>query len=68
MARVHDHGKFYRLPPDNRSLNYEKFFEEGKEISKEYDDYNSHNAERLNVQQIEKLLLNLDFIRDELKK
>ena len=68
MARVHDHGKFYRLPPDNRSLNYEKYFEEGKEISKEYSEYTSHNAERLNVQQIENLLLDLDFIREELKK
>ena len=68
MARVYDHGKFYRLPPDNRSLNYEKFFEEGKEISKEYSDYTSHNAERLNVPQIEKLLLNLDFIKEELNR
>ena len=68
MARVDDHGKFYRLPPDNRSLNYEKFFEEGKEISKEYSEYTSHNAQRLNVKQIEKLLLDLNFIREELKK
>ena len=40
----------------------------GKEISKEYSDYTSHNAQRLNVQQIEKMLLNLDFIREELNR
>ncbi len=67
MARVHDHDKFYRLPADNRSLNYDKFYEEGKEISKEYKEYNSHNAERLNVTQIQNLLLKLDFIKEELK-
>ena len=68
MARVHDHGKFYRLPADNRSLNYDKFYKEGKEISREYTEYTSHNTERLNVNQIENLLLNLDFIKEELKQ
>ena len=68
MARVDDHGKFFRLPADNRSLNYDKFYEEGKEISREYTEYTSHNTERLTVPQIKKLLLNLDFIKEELKK
>ncbi len=69
MARVHDHGKFYRLPADNnRSLNYEKYYEEGKEISRNYKEYTSHNTERLNVSQIEKLLLSLEFIKKALKK
>ncbi len=68
MARVHDHGKFFRLPADNRSLNYSKFYEEGKEISNEYKEYTSHNTIRLDVPQIEKLLLSLDFIKKELKK
>ena len=67
MARVDDHGKFYRLPADNRSLNYDKFYDEGKEISKEYTEYTSHNTERLSVLQIKKLLLSLDFIRSELR-
>ncbi len=68
MARVDEHGKFFRLPADNRSLNYDKFYDEGKEISKEYTEYTSHNTERLSVLQIKKLLLSLDFIKEELKK
>lgn len=68
MAKVHDHGKFFRLPADNRSLNYSKFYEEGKEIPNEYKEYTSHNTIRLDVPQIEKLLLSLDFIKKELKK
>ena len=68
MARVVNHGKFFRLPADNRSLNYDKYYDEGKEISREYTEYTSHNTERLSVSQIKKLLLNLDFIKEELKK
>ena len=68
MARVYDHGRFYRLPPDNRTLNYSKYYEEGKEIAKEFTEYTSHNTKRLNVSQIESLLLGLEFIKTELKK
>ena len=68
MARVHDHGRFFKLPPDNRTLNYSKYYEEGKEISKEFTEYTSHNAKRLNVPQIESLLLSLDFIKRSLEK
>ena len=66
MARVHDHGKFFRLPSDNRSLNYDNFYEVGEEIAIEHKEYTSHNTERLKVSQIEKLLLNLDFIKKSL--
>ena len=68
MARVDNHGKFYRLPADNRSLNYDKYYEEGKEISKEFKEYTSHNTKRLNVKEIEKILLNLDLIKNALKR
>ena len=68
MARVCDHGRFYRLPPDSRNLNYSKYFEEGKEISKEFTEYTSHNTKRLGVPQIESLLLSLDFIKIALEK
>jgi len=67
MARVYDHGKFYKLPADNRVLNYDKFYKEGKQISAEYREYTSHNTERLNVSQIEDLLLSLDYIKEELQ-
>ena len=66
MARVHDQGKFFRLPSDNRSLNYDMYFEEGKEISREHKEYTSHNTERLTVDQIKDLLLSLDFIKRSL--
>ena len=67
MARVYDHGKFYKLAADNRVLNYDKFYKEGKQISGEYREYTSHNTERLDVSQIQDLLLNLDFIKKELE-
>lgn len=67
MARVDEYGKFFRLPPDNRSLNYDKYYNLGKEISNEYAEYTSHNTKRLNVSQIEELLLNLEFIKKSLK-
>ena len=66
MARVEDNGKFFRLPSDNRSLNYDKFFREGKEINKEYKEYTSHNTNRLSVEEIQELLLRLDFIKESL--
>ncbi len=67
MARVDDLGEFFRLPSDNRSINYSKFFEEGKEIKKEHEEYTSHNTKRLSVKEIEDLLLNLDFIKNNLR-
>ena len=57
MARVEDNGKFFRLPSDNRSLNYDKFFKEGKEINKENKEYTSHNTKRLSVEEIQEILL-----------
>ena len=66
MARVEDNGKFFRLPSDNRSLNYDKFFKEGKEINKGYKEYTSHNTKRLSVEEIQEILLGLDFIKQAL--
>ena len=66
MARVEDHGKFFRLPSDNRSLNYDKFFKEGKEINKEYKEYTSHNTKRLSIEEIQEILLSLNFIKESL--
>ena len=63
MARVEDCGKFFRLPSDNRSLNYDKFYEKGKEINEQYKEYTSHNAELLTVNEIKKILLGLDFFK-----
>ncbi len=66
MARVEDNGKFFRLPPDDRGLNYDKYFDEGKEINAVLKEYTSHNAKRLSIPEIKNLLLNLDFIKQAL--
>jgi UDP-N-acetylglucosamine 4,6-dehydratase len=66
MAHAYDMGDYYRIPADNRDLNYDKYFSEGEKEISELDDYTSHNTRRLNVEQIKALLLNLDYIREEL--
>jgi len=62
-----DLGGFYRVPADKRDLNYDKYFEEGNEEIELIEDYNSHNTERLNIEQIKAKLLELDYIQEELK-
>jgi len=66
MAKAEDLGGYYRIPADNRDLNYAQYFSEGEEKISLLDDYTSHNTERLNVEQIKALLLKLDFIQEEL--
>jgi len=62
-----DLGKFFRVPCDNRDLNYDKYFVEGNKKLSEYREYNSHNTEILNVEQIKEKLLSLEYIQQELK-
>ncbi len=66
MARVEDLGAYYRIPADNRDLNYAQYFSEGEEKISHQEDYTSHNAERLNVAQVKALLLKLEYIKEEL--
>lgn len=66
MAKAEDMGRYFRIPADNRDLNYKKYFVEGKEKVSELDDYTSHNTNRLNVSQIKELLLKLSYIEEEL--
>ena len=66
MAHAHDMGDYYRIPADNRDLNYAKYFSEGEEKISHLDDYTSHNTNRLNVQHVKELLLKLDYIKEEL--
>lgn len=67
MAKAYDNGKYYRVPADNRDLNYDKFILEGQPEANDVDDYTSHNTEQLSVAQIRELLLTLQYVRDELK-
>jgi UDP-N-acetylglucosamine 4,6-dehydratase/5-epimerase len=66
MAKAEDMGDYYRIPADNRDLNYAQYFSEGEEKLSHLDDYTSHNTKRLNIEQIKKLLLKLDYIKEEL--
>ena len=66
MAKAEDQDGYYRIPADNRDLNYAQFFSEGEEKISHQDDYTSHNTKRLNVAQVKTLLLQLDFIKEEL--
>ena len=66
MARAQDVGGYYRIPADNRDLNYAQYFSEGEEKISHQHDYTSHNTERLNVEEIKKLLSQLHFIKEAL--
>ena len=66
MAKAEDLGGYYRIPADNRDLNYAQFYSEGEVKMSSLDDYTSHNTERLNIEKVKALLLKLDFIKEEL--
>ena len=66
MAKAIDMGNYYRIPCDNRDLNYDKFFTEGNEDIARIEDYHSHNTVRLDVEGMKQLLLKLRFIREDL--
>jgi UDP-glucose 4-epimerase len=66
MVKAKDMGGYYRIPADNRDLNYAQYFSEGEEAISQQEDYTSHNTERLNVEQVKSLLLKLDYIQGEL--
>lgn len=67
MAKVEDMSRYYRIPADNRDLNYKKYFIEGESRISTLDDYTSHNTERLGVDAIKDMLLQLDYVRNELQ-
>lgn len=62
-ARATDLGDYFRVPADDRDLNYDKFFDEGEAALGQGEEYNSHNTDRLNVEELKALLLKLDFMR-----
>ncbi len=64
MFVAEDQGNYYRIPSDNRDLNYSKYNEEGEKDLSLIEDYNSHNTERLDVEGMVKLLRKLDFITE----
>ena len=62
-----DMGNFYRVPADKRDLNYDKYFVDGDQKLSSEEEYNSHNTERLNIEQIKAKLLELDYVREQLE-
>jgi UDP-N-acetylglucosamine 4,6-dehydratase len=64
MFVAEDQGGYYRIPADNRDLNYSQFTEKGEKDLSVVEDYNSHNTNRLNVDEMEALLLKLDFMKE----
>lgn len=64
MFVAEDQGRYFRVPADNRDLNYSKYFDKGDCDLSKVDDYNSHNTERLDVEGMKQLLRKLDFMRE----
>jgi len=65
-AKAIDMGDFYRVPCDKRSLNYDKYLKQGDVERNLLTEFNSHNTELLDVEQVKEKLLSLQYIRDEL--
>jgi len=66
MQKATELDNYYRIPADNRDLNYQKYFTEGEKVPELIVDYNSDNTYRLNEKELEELLLKLPFIKEEL--
>ena len=67
-AKAVDMGNFYRVPADNRSLNYDKYFKDGDEERNTLTEFNSNNTRMLNLEEVKAKLLSLSYIQDELRK
>jgi UDP-N-acetylglucosamine 4,6-dehydratase/5-epimerase len=67
LAKAEEHGDYFRIIPDDRDLNYQKYFTEGEQEISHLEDYNSHNTRQLDVAGTREMLLKLDLIQAELK-
>lgn len=65
-AKAEDLGNFYRVPADNRGLNYDKFFKEGDETRNTLTEFNSNNTRQLNVKETKEKIASLEYIQKEL--
>jgi UDP-N-acetylglucosamine 4,6-dehydratase len=68
MTKAIDLPGYYRIPADNRDLNYNKYFVEGETNVSEAIDYNSHNTQRLNIEEIKEKLMSLEYVRERLSR
>ncbi len=68
MVHAVDMGDYYRIPADNRDLNYAKYFEQGEQVVTQADEYHSHNTRQLTESELRQMLLGLREIQDDLKE
>lgn len=68
FVKAEDMGNYFRIPSDNRDLNYAKYFTEGQGSRRSQEEYNSDNTNRINIKQVKDMLLKLPYIQEELKK
>jgi len=66
LAKAENLGGYYRIVPDDRDMNYNKYFTEGVDKLSSMEDYNSHNTQRLTIAEVKERLLKLDYIKQEL--
>ncbi|HYX08895.1 MAG TPA: UDP-glucose 4-epimerase, partial [Bacteroidales bacterium] len=66
MVKAVDLGEYYRVPADNRDLNYDLYFSQGKSDVTQVEEYHSHNTRRLDVEETKQLLLKLAMIRKDI--
>ena len=67
-AKAVDMGNFYRVPADNRGLNYDKYFKDGDEKRNTLTEFNSNNTRRLNLEETKEKIASLEYIQNELMK
>ena len=65
-AKAEDMGNFYRVPADNRDLNYDKYFKDGDTERVKIDEFNSNNTKRLNLEETKAKIASLEYIQNEL--
>ena len=65
-AKAIDLGNFYRVPADNRDLNYDKYFIEGDTKRVTIEEFNSNNTKRLNLEETKAKIAGLEYIQNEL--
>jgi UDP-glucose 4-epimerase len=67
MVRSNDLGDYFQIASDNRDLNYSLYFEQGEKKIAQIDDYTSGNTKQLTDDELEELLMKLDYVRSELE-
>ena len=68
MMKAEDMGDFYRIPADNRDLNYARYFSEGESISEIIEDYNSHNTAQKDIEGMKSLLKDLPIVKEMINR